>query len=427
MSALINIFETNLDGHRARYLGELVRGALGFADGSRPSEDCLGNQVRLCIPVSLRHSQAYIEHLSGLEDSIELCPLPEIKRTGRFREEWTRLKALGRCVRSHPCDRLIIAYGDGLIPLLGLLPRFLQRRYMGGTRSVEAILFRPSWVYPANSFLDHVYHQIRGWATSRWQGSKLCFLDQNACLRVEQGLDRYAAKVVFVPELLDEFTPWRREDALGWLSSHGYFSDSILERLRLGNVYSLPGVPSLRKGTVLLTDAFVRGFKDLDGTLLFWDEFPYAVERSLNERKIDWRSDPRVIICQKRVSIQAFQALFSLSDIICLPYQNDRGVSSLYLLSAIHRKKVLCDDRGWLAWASKTFGHGYAVGCTSPESIAMGLSLVHLGHSIPIACDSVRERIRTENNPTAFRRFLRADRWSVESESHLGGSGENAN
>jgi hypothetical protein len=423
MATRINIFETDLEGHRARYLRELVRGAHGVADGSGVSQDYHRNRVRLCIPSSLRHTQVYAEHLSGLEGSFEFCPLPEIKRTGRFREEWTRLRALRKCIRSYPCDRLIIAYADGLIPLLGLLPRWLQRRWMGGAGSVEAILFRPSWIYPANSFLDYVYHEIRGWATARWQGSKLCFLDQNACLRAEEGLDRYAAKIVLVPELLDEFTPWKREDALEWLVRHGYFTDAMFQRLQGGNVLSLPGVPSLRKGAVLLTDAFVNWTKDLDGVLLLWADYPDKVKRKLELQNIDWRSDPRVIVCQKRVSTQAFEALFSLSDTICLPYQNDRGVSSLYLLSTIHRKKVLCDDRGWLAWASKTFGHGLAVRCSSPERISLGISKLHQGRSVRMACDAVVERIRTMNNPTAFRRFLTAENCPVGSESPLDAAG----
>ena len=423
MATRINIFETDLDGHRARYLRELVRGACFAADDSRAPDDRHGNHVRLCLPGSLRHTQVYAEHLSELEDSFEFCPLPEIKRTGRFREEWLRLRVLGKCIRSHPCDRLIIAYADGLIPLLGLLPGWLQRRWMGGTGSVEAILFRPSWIYPANSFLDYVYHKIRGWATARWQGAKLGFLDQNACLRAQQGLDRYAAKIIFVPELLDEFTPWQREDALEWLVRHGYFTDAMFERLQHGNVLALPGVPSLRKGAVLLTDAFVNWTRDLDGVLLLWADYPDKVKRELDRLKIDWRSDPRVIICQKRVSPQAFEALFSLSDTICLPYQNDRGVSSLYLLSTIHRKKVLCDDRGWLAWASKTFGHGLAVRCSSPERISLVLSQIQQGRSVRMACETDIERIRTVNNPKAFRRFLTADHGSLGSKSPMDTTG----
>ena len=90
MSTRINIFETDLDGHRARYLREIVRGARGLAEGSGSPRGRDGNHVRLCIPGSLRHTQVYAEHLSGLEDSFEfyLNLIEKMRQEGYIKKDY---------------------------------------------------------------------------------------------------------------------------------------------------------------------------------------------------------------------------------------------------------------------------------------------------------------------------------------------------
>ena len=400
-----NVFETALDGHRARYLCEILRAVFNDSKESLGESFSEPHQVKLLMPESLRRSEAYIEHIEPLEDGFEFCSLPELPRNGKFREEWARIRAIGDSLKFHPCDRLIIPYGDGLVPLQGLLPRWMQRRCWDKTTRVDAIVFRPSWAYPAESTLDGLYHRVRGFGAKRWPGASLSFLDQNVWKRVRDGVDHYHSAVGLMPELLDDFPLWPRQEALEWLSSNGYLCDELTERALVGSLVSLPGSPSLRKGAVPLTTAFVRGTKHPSATLLYWGRFPEVVERELARNRVRWGSNPRVFFCEKPVSPSAFQALFSLSDAICLPYQNDRGVSSLFLLSAIHGKRVLCDDRGWLGWASQEYGHGFAIRCSSPEPIAAGIARVLKDPKVPIASESTAQTLRVANSAEAFRQF----------------------
>ncbi len=57
-----------------------------------------------------------------MEYGFEICSLPEIPRNGKFLEECARILATEHSLKSNPCDRLIIPYGDGLVALRGLLP-----------------------------------------------------------------------------------------------------------------------------------------------------------------------------------------------------------------------------------------------------------------------------------------------------------------
>ena len=178
-----------------------------------------------------------------------------------------------------------------------------------------------------------------------------------------------------------------------------YFSDII----------SPPGSLSNRKGVAELIEAFVadRGRKAI---LLLWEVVPLEVQQVLDRRSVSWRGDPRIVVVDRYVNEEAFRALFSVSDLIVLPYQfNLGGVSSIYLLSAIHRKKTLCDDRAWLGWASKTYQHGLAMNSTEPSTIAYHLGRILEGATVPIASEKVAAELRSECMTGGFRKC-----WAVE-------------
>jgi hypothetical protein len=109
--------------------------------------------LRLCIFESHRKDPGYMEFLHPLEDQFRLCMLEDRNPQGRFRSEVTCLRLLSDCVRRYPCDRAIVPSGDGLVPLMGMLPSWIIRQLFPENVQFESIVFRPEWAYPTSSVL----------------------------------------------------------------------------------------------------------------------------------------------------------------------------------------------------------------------------------------------------------------------------------
>jgi hypothetical protein len=383
----INILETALDGHRARYLRDII---LGLKEVHRECD------VRLCLFPRLLKSGDYLEYLKPLEEHFRFVALPDLELKGTFRSEFTRVLLLRQCVRKEPCDRVIIPFGEGLVPLLGVLPECLMRKIVPSATQIETMLFRADWVYPADRRYKDWYQRVRRWAVCRWPGWRIHLSDYNAYQRACAKVDRYTARVSLVPEVLEPWSPMVPGQAMHWLLTHGYL-DAASDALdwSLG-VVSSPGPPSMRKGAVELIEALVLD-RALPCILLLWGAIPADVELELSKRKIAWREDPRILVIDKYITQDAFRALFSITDLIVLPYQfRLSGVSSIYLLSVVHRKQTVCDNRAWMGWASEYYQHGFATDCSRPQEIQRALRESLSRGAVRVASEQTAGRLRAE-------------------------------
>ncbi|MFZ4083838.1 MAG: hypothetical protein ACOYKN_21615 [Pirellula sp.] len=396
----INLFETSMVGHRPRYLREITLGL------KANRKDC---ELRLCIFGRDRETPGYIEFLGPLEDLFRVCPLPNRTLKGRFRSEITRLRLLHECVVANPCDRVIIPYGDGLVPMMGVLPKWLIRKIVPAATQMESMVFRTEWTYPSVRWAEHYYHRLRRWGVCRWPGRHLHLSDFNAWQRADRKLDRYSASVSLVPEVFEDWTQSGKKEALEWLKSLGFFAGLRVDLDWGLPVISSPGSPSDRKGTAELLEAFAIN-RELEGTLLLWGRIPERVEQVLSRRGVSWRDDPRIVVIEKYIDEQAFRALFSITDVVVLPYQRHLGgVSSLYMLGAIHRKKTICDNRAWLGWAAEHYQHGLAIECSRPEEMQRAFVRVLSGISIPMASEKAAAALRSECMHGQFRKCWGCD------------------
>jgi len=390
----INLFEPTIDGHRARYASEILIGI------RQRYPNC---NLRLCIFDSQRCTSGYQEFLTPLEHTFEYCPLPELRSDGRFAGEWVRLKLLRYALTQFPCDDLILPYGDGIVPLMGLLPKWVLRRYVPEKVRIESMLFRPEWAYPSTSLLTSCYHRIRRWAVCRWPGDRLHFSDFSAWRRSVEGIDKYTAEVSLMPEV---FEPWQlsdRENALQWLTQEGYLTRNQSERLQSLEVIGAPGLPSRRKGTVELIQAFCMA-SEMSGMLVIWGQIPQEVITELRLRKVQWQDDTRIIVLDRYIPEKAFRALLSITDVVALPYQSHLGgVSSLFLLAVIFRLKTLCDGRAWLGWAAEHYRHGLAIDSTDVALLSNSLKTILAGGEVPVASEQLAKELRSETMEGGFR------------------------
>jgi|LakMenEpi03Aug12_release.lakeMendotaPanAssembly.Ray.scaffolds.fasta_scaffold17512_6 glycosyltransferase involved in cell wall biosynthesis len=390
----ITLFEPTIEGHRARYCGEIVRGI---------RQKHPGCELRLCIYDSEKLTPGYREFLQPLEREFHYCPLPEDRSSGRFVGEWVRLKLLKQILDRFPCDDLIIPYGDGLVPLMGALPEWILRKYLPGNPRIESMLFRPEWVYPKSSVLQGFYHRVRRWAVCRWPGDRLHFSDYSAWRRSAEGIDSYKAQVSLMPEVFDDWNLSDRQTATQWLTREGILTASQSESLQGTQIVAAPGLPSLRKGTVELIQAFCLA-KQLPGNLMIWGPIPEDVSEELNARQVRWQLDSRIIVVDRYVCEGAFRAMLSIADLVVLPYQSHLGgVSSLFLLAAIFRLKTICDRRGWLGWAASHYDHGLAIDSSDVALLSRSLESTLLGKGVPIISQQQAGQLRSETMEGGFR------------------------
>lgn len=381
-----------MDGHRPRYVREIIFGL------KANRKDC---DLRLCIFGRDRETPGYIEFLQPLEDQFRVCPLPNRTLKGRFRSEITRLRLLHECVVANPCDRVIIPYGDGLVPMMGALPKWLIRRIVPAATQMESMVFSPTWAYPSDHWLDGFYRQIRRWAIGRWPGIRLHFSDANALGGAAGDPGDFGALVDLVPEVLDDWQEWERRESHRWLVDQGYLSSATSKLLQDSYMVSSPGLPSIRKGSVELIEAFVKHVQHPGIRLLFWGALPIEVREKLRRRRVDWQADPRIVFIHEHVTDLGFRVLLSMTDLVVLPYQNHMGLSSVYLISAIHGKKTLCDDRGWLGWAVREYGHGVSLRCSDTGELARVIEGTR-ETEVSIASPPIVERLRLAHTQGQF-------------------------
>jgi len=79
-----------------------------------------------------------------------------------------------------------------------------------------------------------------------------------------------------------------------------------------------------------------------------------------------------------------------------------RGGPRLYLLSVIHRKSTLCDQRAWMGWAVDRYQHGKAIDCRDSRRIQQELSSWLSGGEIRTASHQTAEQLRSECTSERF-------------------------
>jgi hypothetical protein len=231
----------------------------------------------------------------------------------------------------------------------------------------------------------------------------LHFSDYSAWRRSAEGIDSYKAHVSLMPEVFDDWQLSDRQAAMQWLTREGILTASQSESLQGTQIVAAPGLPSLRKGTVELIQAFCMA-KQMPGYLMIWGPIPKDVSGELNARQVRWQQDTRIIVVDRYVCEGAFRALLSIADLVVLPYQSHLGgVSSLFLLAAIFRIKTICDRRGWLGWAAGHYDHGLAIDSPDVALLSRSLESTLLGKGVPIISQQQAVQLRSETMEGGFR------------------------
>jgi glycosyltransferase involved in cell wall biosynthesis len=341
----IGIFETSLGGHRGNYVRILIE-ALNE----------IGVQPNLLLPESEIERPEYHEFLANMEDRLRLVPTSSIQATDAKSVGKGRYLALTQSVKVLGLRHVYIPYADGLIQWLGY--QRILRRVAPELRScaIEGLLLRGGFAYPSNSLLGSVKKRISLHLILKAALQPLHRLDPRAYRYLR---DRYGSRCGIIqqmPELLEIWGTTSKEVALKTLFPD--FGERGLASLPL---IACPGLVDDRKGVDLLLESFAQGRIYESARLVLAGVHSDTIRLLLKTRYASLVESGSILTVDRFLTEEEFRSLFWMSQLICLPYPNHVGVSSIYLRAAALGKQILTSDRGWFEWAVPHYGIGTSV------------------------------------------------------------------
>jgi len=353
------VLDDAVSGHRALYVRVLSEGLLD-----------LGLSVTIGLPEYGFDSQEYDIHLRSLESKVGFRKIPNPGSGG----------SLGQFVSSIP---KIVNEEDANFIYFPCLDRMALTA--GTNREVcksislihgEGLLMKSSAAYPSLGWKRKIRGNIADRVRLRLPLKHFHCLDpiSTRYLKKKHGHRR---DIRLMPEAAESPKSLRKQDCCEHFG------------LPLNQKYlSCPGTVSERKGVIELVDA-IR-FLPPEYCLLLAGGHSDVVRRHLREVGSDLLQQNRVVSIDRYVSEEEFNRLFSIADVVCVPYPRHHGSASILIHAAKMKKKVVASDWGWIGWASRTFGIAETCDARDPKSIAD--AIIRSIQSKPSAeCESRKE------------------------------------
>jgi len=135
-----------------------------------------------------------------------------------------------------------------------------------------------------------------------------------------------------------------------------------------GPVFTILGVSTWDKGIDVFQEAILhfltRHPSSTASFVLQWSVPCRGPDSNMIPISARLRSDPRIVLIERRLSNEEYASYFSKSDFIVLPYRKStyfNRISGVAVEAAVSGKPMLVTDNTWLSWAMQEFGSGIAV------------------------------------------------------------------
>jgi glycosyltransferase involved in cell wall biosynthesis len=135
-----------------------------------------------------------------------------------------------------------------------------------------------------------------------------------------------------------------------------------------GPVFTILGVSTWDKGIAVFQEAILRFLSRNPASsasfVLQWAVPCRGPDGNVIPISDRLRSEPRVVLLERRLSNQEYASYFSKSDFIVLPYRKStyfNRISGVAVEAAVSGKPMIVTENTWLSWAMQEFGSGIAV------------------------------------------------------------------
>jgi glycosyltransferase involved in cell wall biosynthesis len=198
-----------------------------------------------------------------------------------------------------------------------------------------------------------------------------------------------------MPELLEPWEPVAKDVALRALLPD--LDDNLPSSTP---ILTCPGLVDERKGIDRLLDSFAEGRVCESARLVLAGAHSDGIRSLLKGKFASLVQAKRIVSLDRFLSDDEFRNLFWLSDLICLPYPNHIGVSSIYLRAASIGKPILTSQSGWFAWAVPHYGIGTMVDIADRRLFSAAIrERLSQGPSTSATSIETSHQIARENSP----------------------------
>lgn len=378
----ILLFDASADGHHAEYVHHVMR---GLAARGRASD------ATLAVPEAMLAAHPDLAAMGGCP-----APLPSVQTSGSpwavARAQWRLLETV---VDAHRPDRVLLMYGDALVPALA------RRRHLVGAPSLWLIHFRPPVTQPGTRAREYIRDAVKRHQLGR--------MFRRPDVRVAYTLDPRmavgvgAATIVTLPDPVPS----------PLLSSAERDEARAAGRAALGvapgrHLMVLFGSLELRKGLSQTLDALRRipqGHAERL-SIAFVGPVHESSQRAFAEALAATQTRAQVIVRDEFVrGDHAIESLLVSADTVLLPYQRHVGSSAVLIRAAGLGQPTITQDVGLVGAWTRDHRLGRAVDTTDPEALAQAMAAA-LGDPAGAFDPETARRFAAGHTHDAFERTL---------------------
>lgn len=327
------IFEQWRGGHYTNYLEYLV-----------PRTCEIASQVTLSVcrnfqdmPEFRRISSAWSVHRNLCIDAA----VPEADPSLPWQERLKLLINLREAIERSAPDHVFVPSGDAQTIALGLAGPFAMGRLSLGAPS-ECIIhtgYGPGAMDVKSRTKRAIYNAA--FAQSSW--GKLHFV--NFLLYESFMRGRGAGRVGLIPDPVPQPPLLNKQEAR-----------RLLRLPEAGHAIGFVGMMDSRKAIPELLRAFRLADLDRSHRLVLAGRLAPEFAALIESTYSDLKRDDRLIVIDRHLTPHELLAGFSAFDVVCLPYYQFPGLSSLMLKAVAAHRPTLVHDFGWMRAVAKRFG-----------------------------------------------------------------------
>ncbi len=342
----VTVYEPIGTGHRFAYLAHLLpeMSKLGVTPILVTTDQALNS------PPYQTHLHKHLQHFE-VDSELVLADKPSSHQLADGFEQ---------CIRRLAPDHCLLPVGDMISQIIGAR-RWIGKLSPAQSVETEALHFRGRFGYSVASTRGRLKRFASRMTIAKAPWSRLFHLDAYQLAALCQNNRSLAARSFVMPdpvEIPPKLSKSEARNALG-LPTDGRF-------------VGCAGSIDLRKGADKLLRSFAEACPQLptsDRLLLAGPVSPKVHTLLLKEFKA--LLDSRRIICLDRyLSVEEIAQALIAMDLVCTPYPEHSGSSSIVIRSAAVERPLLAADVNWIGRTVKQFQLGKAIDVTNQKQFA---------------------------------------------------------
>ncbi|TWU47573.1 hypothetical protein Poly51_53730 [Rubripirellula tenax] len=222
---------------------------------------------------------------------------------------------------------------------------------------IETLMMRINAAYPASTIAGRGKDRLADWMIGRNPIDRLHFLDPISWRHFVQ-TNSASDRAFLMPEVTEPLSVTDRSQACEIL---GLRADA--------RYVTCPGTIQDRKGIRELTRAF-QASEVPDTHLVLIGKQTESMSDFFRQECQSLIKSGQLILSDRYVDPIEFDCLFTIADLVCVPYPRHLGSASILVRAAQSNRRILASQWGWIGWATNQFGLGRTCDVTNANDFS---------------------------------------------------------